>query len=128
MLYAVAFGNHLGMILFLVPFAVFLLQVHPRPRELFAPSTILLALVIATAGALQYAETFMYVWSSIDAPSAWTDRIAAFWLDVTKADWREEMVLGISSGQLWTRLQMWAWDARQQFGVAGLALAAIGAI
>ena len=51
----VAFGNHLGMILFLVPFAVFLLQVHPRPRELFAPSTILLALVIAVAGALQYA-------------------------------------------------------------------------
>ena len=127
-LYAVAFGNHLGVILFLVPFAVFLLQVHPRPRELFAPSTILLALVIATAGALQYAETFMYVWSSLDAPSAWTDRIAAFWLDVTKADWREEMVLGISSGQLWTRLQMWAWDARQQFGIAGLALAAVGAI
>ena len=43
-LYAVAFGNHLGMILFLVPFMVFLMQVHPRPRELVAPSTILLAL------------------------------------------------------------------------------------
>src|SRR5688572_22566483 len=84
-LYAVAFGNHLGMILFLVPFTVFLLQVHHRPRELFAPSTILLALMIATAGALQYAQTFMYVWSSIDAPSAWMDRVAAFWLDVTKA-------------------------------------------
>jgi hypothetical protein len=61
-LYAIAFGNHLGMILFLVPFTVFLLQVHPRPRELFAPSTILLALVIAAAGALQYAPMFMYVW------------------------------------------------------------------
>jgi Protein of unknown function (DUF2723) len=127
-LYAVAFGNHLGMILFLVPFTVFLHQVHPRPRELFAPSTILLALVIATAGALQYAQTFMYVWSSIDAPSAWMDRIAAFWLDVTKADWREEMVLGVSSGRMWTRLEMLAWDARQQFGIAGLALAAVGAI
>jgi hypothetical protein len=127
-LYAIAFGNHLGMILFLVPFTVFLLQVHPRPRELFAPSTILLGLVIAAAGALQYAPMFTYVWSSIDAPSAWIDRISAFWLDVTKADWREEMVLGVSSGQLWTRVQMWAWDARQQFGVAGLALAAIGAI
>src|SRR4026207_1056560 len=38
------------------------------------------------------------------------------------------MVLGISSGQWWTRVQMWAWDARQQFGIAGLALAAVGAI
>ena len=53
--YACAFGNHLGMILFLVPFTVFLVQVHPRPRELFAPSTILLAIAIAVAGALQYA-------------------------------------------------------------------------
>jgi hypothetical protein len=127
-LYAMAFGNHLGMILFLVPFTVFLLQVHPRPRELFTPTTILLALVTAGAGAAQYAPSFLYVWSSIDAPSAWTDRIAAFWLDVTKADWREEMVLGVPSSQLWTRLQMWAWDARQQFGIAGLLLAALGAI
>jgi hypothetical protein len=127
-LYAFAFGNHLGMILFLVPFTVFLIQVHPRPRELFAPSTILLALAVAAAGALQYAPTFMYVWSSIDAPAQWSDRIAAFWLDVTKADWREEMVLGVSSSQVWNRLQMWAWDARQQFGLAGLALAAVGAI
>lgn len=127
-LYAVAFGNHLGMILFLVPFTVFLIQVHPRPRELVAPSTILLAIVIAVAGALQYAPMFLYVWSSIDAPPAWGDRIAAFWLDITKADWREEMVLGVQASQLWTRLQMWVWDARQQFGLAGLALALLGAI
>jgi hypothetical protein len=127
-LYAVAFGNHLGMILFLVPFTVFLVQVHPRPRELARPSTILLASVIAVAGALQYAPTFLFVWSSIDAPPAWSDRIAAFWLDVTKADWREEMVLGVPPSQLWTRLQMWAWDARQQFGLSGLALAALGAV
>lgn len=127
-LYAVGFGNHLGMILFLVPFTVFLIQVHPRPRELLAPSTLLLALALAAAGALQYAPTFMYVWSSIDAPGAWSDRVAAFWLDVTKADWREEMVLGVSSSQIWNRLQMWAWDARQQFGLAGLALGAFGAI
>jgi hypothetical protein len=127
-LYAVAFGNHLGMILFLVPFTILLLQLHPRPRELFAPSTMLLAIVIAAAGALQYAGTFMYVWSSIDAPSAWSDRVAAFWLDVTKADWREEMVLSVAASQFSNRLQMWAWDARQQFGIAGLALAALGAI
>jgi hypothetical protein len=126
--YAVAFGNHLGMILFLIPFTVFLIQVHPRPRELVAPSSILLAIVIAVAGALQYAPMFLYVWSSIDAPPASGDRIAAFWLDVTKADWREEMVLGVPASQLWARLQMWIWDARQQFGLAGLALALVGAI
>ena len=126
--YAVAFGNHLGMILFLVPFTVFLIHVHPRPRELVAPSTVLLAIVIAVAGALQYAPMFLYVWSSIDSPPASGDRIAAFWLDVTKADWREEMVLGIPASQLWPRLQMWMWDARQQFGLAGLALALLGAV
>jgi hypothetical protein len=126
--YACAFGNHLGMILFLVPFTVFLLQVHPRPRELFAPTTILLAIVIAVAGAFQYWRTFFYVWSSIDAPSAWSDRVAAFWLDVTKADWREQMVLGITADQVVDRLRMWAWDARQQFGIAGLVLAALGLV
>ena len=126
--YACAFGNHLGMILFLVPFTVFLVHVHPRPRELFAPSTILLAFVIAVAGALQYAPTFLFVWSSIDAPPNRLDRIAAFWLDVTKADWREQMVLGIGADQLGSRLRMWAWDARQQFGIAGLILGALGVI
>jgi hypothetical protein len=126
--YAASFGNHLGMVLFLVPFTVFLLQVHPRPRELVAPSTVLIATAIAAAGALQYAPSFLYIWSSIDAAPAWGDRVAAFWLDVTKADWREEMVLGVASAQLWDRLRMWAWDARQQFGAAGLTLAALGAV
>ena len=127
-LYAVAFGNHLGMILLLVPFTVFLVQVHPQPRALIAPSTILLAIAIAIVGALQYTPMFLYVWSSIDAPATWNDRVAAFWLDVTKADWREEMVFGVQTSQLWIRLQMWAWDARQQFGIAGLALALLGAV
>jgi hypothetical protein len=127
-LYAVAFGNHLGMILLLVPFTVFLVQVHPQPRVLVAPSTILLAIAIAVVGALQYTPMFLYVWSSIAAPATWSDRVAAFWLDVTKADWREEMVLSVQPSQLWIRLQMWVWDARQQFGIAGLALALLGAV
>jgi len=126
--YAAAFGNHLGMILLLVPFAVFLIQVHPHRRELFTPETILMALAIAAAGALQYAPMFLYVWFAIDAPAAWSDRVAAFWMDVTKADWREQMVLGVPPAQAWNRLQMWAWDVRQQFGVFGLALAALGAL
>jgi hypothetical protein len=127
-LYACAFGNHLGMLLFLLPFTVFLLQVHPQPRELFHRSTVLLAVGIAIVGALQYAPLFLSVWSSIDAPRAWSDRVAAFWFDVTKADWREEMVLGVDASQWWARLQMWAWDMRQQFGIAGIALAALGAV
>jgi hypothetical protein len=87
-LYALSFGNHLGMILFVVPFAMFL----PR-KELRKPGTIALALGIAAAGALQYLPNLLAVWSSIDAPDGWTGRLAAFWFDVTKQDWRESMVL-----------------------------------
>ncbi len=38
------------------------------------------------------------------------------------------MVLGVEGSQARQRLAMWAWDARQQFGIAGLLLAAIGAV
>ena len=48
-MYAISFGNHLSMILLLVPFTLFLIAVHPNPRELFRPSTIGLATVIAIA-------------------------------------------------------------------------------
>jgi hypothetical protein len=53
---------------------------------------------------------------------------AAFWFDVTKADWRATMILGVPAGNVTDRLAMWVWDARQQFGVIGLALAGFGAI
>jgi hypothetical protein len=38
-IYALGFGNHLSMILLLVPFAVFLLQVTPNRRTLFSPGS-----------------------------------------------------------------------------------------
>ncbi len=126
--FAYSFGNHLSMILLLVPFGVFLLHVHPHPRALLRPRVVALAVSIAVAGALQYAPNFLAVWSNVDAPPVWTDRVAAFWFDVTKADWRETMVLGVGGAQVTDRLAMWWWDSRQQFGIAGLALAAIGAI
>jgi len=126
--YALSFGNHLGMILLIIPFAVFLIHSHPRPRELFTASTMLLAISIAAAGALLYAGNLWFVWSSIEAPARWGDRIAAFWLDATKADWRPHMVLSVTNDRGWDRLAMWVWDARQQFGVVGLALAGLGAI
>jgi hypothetical protein len=123
--YALAFGNHFSMILLIVPFAVFLLQSAP-PASLFRPAVIVTALAAAVVGALQYAPNFLSVSSAFDAPAAWSDRAAGFWFDTTKQDWRDTMVFGIQASQASDRLAMWWFDARQQFGVAGLALAVAG--
>jgi Protein of unknown function (DUF2723) len=126
--YALAFGNHLSMILLFVPSAAFVLMVHPRPRELFRPGVIGMSMLIAVAGALQYWPNFTAIWSSIDAPEPGIERLAGFWFDVTKADWRESMVLGINVTDAGNRLAMWSWDAYQQFGWVGLILAILGSI
>jgi hypothetical protein len=126
--YALAFGNHLTMILLLVPCAIFLLHATPTPRDLFTPSVVAIALIAVAVGAMQYSPNFLSVWRSFDAPASWTERVAAFWFDTTKQDWRNSMVLGIEANQASDRLAMWWFDARQQFGVAGLALAATGVI
>lgn len=125
-IYALGFGNHLSMILLLVPFGVFVIATARRPSDVLHPRIVFLAIAIAVAGALQYVPQLMVVWNAIDAPEARSDRLAAFWFDVTKSDWRESMVLGIRRSQLIERLAMFAFDARQQFGIAGLALAAAG--
>ena len=127
-LYAVAFGNHLSMILLLVPFAIFLLQVTPDRRALFAPATIAIAVVIAAAGALQYWPNLVSTSQVGVGAASWSDRFAAFWFDTTKVDWRESMVMGVRSDQLADRVGMWWFDARQQFGMLGLLLAVVGAI
>jgi hypothetical protein len=124
--YAASFGNHYSMILLLVPFTVFLLQVHPRPLTLFRPAILTMAVLIAAAGALEYTGNFLSVWTSIDAGPSWTARLSAFWFDTTKADWRETMVLGVGDSHAGNRLAMWWWDARQQFGAGGLLLAGAG--
>lgn len=126
--YAGSFGNHLGMILFLVPFALFLLHVTPERRDLLRPRVVSAAIAIAAAGALQYAPNFMAVWASLSAPESWSERLAAFWFDATKQDWRESMVFGVHSSELRERIAMWWFDARQQFGVAGVALAVLGVV
>jgi hypothetical protein len=107
---------------------VFLLQVTPNWRSLFRPATIAMALAIAAAGALQYWPNLTSIWHTSDAPTAWMDRLAAFWFDTTKADWRESMVFGVRGDQLAGRFGMWWFDARQQFGVAGLVIAIVGAV
>lgn len=127
-IYAFSFGNHLGMILFVAPFALFLVMASPDVRTVFRPTVIGLVLGIAVLGALQYWPNLMAVWRSPDAPERWADRIAAFWFDVTKADWRESMVFGVRPDQIADRLAMWMFDARQQFGIAGAALAFAGVI
>ena len=126
--YAVAFGNHLSMIILFVPLASMVLLAHPTPRELFRPAIVAMALLIAAAGALQYWPNFQQVWSGVDAPARWSERLAAFWFDTTKADWRESMVLGVGAAKLSDRFAMWWWDARQQFGIFGLGLAVAGAV
>jgi hypothetical protein len=124
--YATGFGNHLSMILLLVPFAVFLLQVTADRRALFSPAVIGMAIAIAAAAALQYWPNLMSTAHVLNGPTAWTDRLATFWFDTTKADWRESMVLGVREDQLSSRAGMWWFDARQQFGAIGLLLAACG--
>lgn len=126
--YALAFGNHLSMILLLVPFTVLLLQVTPDRRSLFALGTIGLAVAIAAAGALQYWPNFSSTWHLVNGPTTWSDRLATFWFDTTKADWRDTMVFGVQEDQFAGRVGMWWFDARQQFGVIGLLLAAVGAV
>jgi hypothetical protein len=126
--YACGFGNHLSMILLLVPFAVFVLHVTPERRALFSPAVIGMAVAIATAGALQYWPNLASTWRSVNGHVAWSDGLATFWFDTTKADWRESMVMGVTSNQLGGRFGMWWFDARQQFGVIGLLLAAIGLV
>ena len=126
--YAVSFGNHLSMILLVAPFTVFLFAVHPRPRDLLRLNTIGLALGIAVAAALLYAPNFLFVWTNIDAPPGWSDRAGTFWFDVTKADWRDTMMGGVDRSELRERAAMWLWDARLQFGIAGLVVAVIGTL
>jgi hypothetical protein len=126
-IYAVSFGNHLGMILWLVPFAVFLLASHPRPRELLRADVIGMAAAIAAAGSLLYLPNVIWTWTSLDTPVDWGSRLAAFWFDTTKADWRAASVLAVSPNAASDRIAMWWWDTQQQFGLPGVLAAAAGA-
>jgi hypothetical protein len=127
-LYALSFGNHLTMILLAIPFGIFLLHASATPSHLLNARVVGVAAGIAALGALQYAPNFMSIWGSFSASESAADRIAAFWFDTTKQDWRESMVLGVEANQVSDRLAMWLFDSRQQFGTTGLALAAAGVV
>jgi hypothetical protein len=126
--YALSFGNHLSMILLFVPFGLFLLTTTPAPGALVRPRVVALAFVMVIAGLAEYWPNFTSVSDSIYAPRGLSDRLAAFWFDTTKADWRELMVLAFPASQALDRLAMWWFDLRQQFGIAGIVLAAAGVL
>lgn len=126
-IYALGFGNHLSLILLLPGFALFLLaQRRPGKGDPLATRAILMAIAIAIGGALQYAWNFRGLWWDLEPPANLGDALARFWFDVTKADWRETLIMGVSETGLQNRPAMYWWDLRQQFGVPGIVLAVIG--
>ena len=80
---------------------------------------LIMAVGIAALGALQYAWNFRGLWAELEPPATWTEAMAKFWFDVTKADWRETLVMTVSETGLQHRPAMYWFDLRQQFGVPG---------
>jgi hypothetical protein len=125
--YALAFGNHLSMILLLPGYTLFLLIAAPDGwRSLFAPRIIAIATACAVAGALQYVWNLRTLWLLPAPPHGLADALQRFWFDVTKSDWRDTMVMNVPQSLLRDHLAMYWFDLRQQFGVAGPILAAAG--
>lgn len=126
--YALGFGNHLSMVLLFPGFALFLLIAAPGgPREMVRPRVVLLALGLASLFTLQYAWNFS---SLLDEPGhrGYGELLRNFWFDVTKSDWRANMVYGIPESTLSDRFAMYWFDLRQQFGVPGALAALVGAV
>jgi hypothetical protein len=128
--YAVSFGNHLSMILLAPAYTLFLLVAVPRGwRSILTPRVIALAIVMALAGASQYLWNLHALWLNPTAPPHdLADGLRKFWFDVTKADWRNTMILGVPREMLGERLQMYLFDLRQQFGAPGIVLAIVGTV
>jgi hypothetical protein len=123
---ALGFGNHLSMVLLLPGFALLLLLAAPDgPRSMLRPRVVLLAAAMAALFALQYAWNFQWlVYEHRDATLS--ELLRTFWFDVTKSDWRANMVYGIPTSTLADRFAMYWFDLRQQFGVPGAATAVVG--
>ena len=125
--FALGFGNHLSMVLMLPAFTVFLLmRRRAGPADPLRPRLLFLAFAIAVLGALQYGWNFRGLWAELEPPATLAEAFGKFWFDVTKEDWRETLVGTVSETGLEHRPAMYWFDLRQQFGVPGVALAAIG--
>src|SRR5205823_1750944 len=104
-----------------------LLLAAPRGwRSMFTPRVIATATACAVVGALQYGWNLRTPWLLPDPPHGAVDALQRFWFDVTKSDWRETMVMNVPPSLRRDHLAMYWFDLRQQFGVAGPILAAIG--
>jgi hypothetical protein len=115
--YALAFGNHLSTILLLPAYAVFLLSGAAGVwQSLLSPRVVAAAVGCAMLGALQYTWNFSALWREVVPPASFADALRTFWFDVTKADWRETMVLEVPAVVVSERLRMYAFDLAQQFG------------
>lgn len=130
--YALSFGNHLSMIL-LMPALVWLLWKRGARdaavrRQVFGPAGLLLAATIATAGAMQYAWNFGGLWAETAPRPPFSELASTWWFDVTKSDWRENLVGTVLPKQYAERLAMYRWDLRQQFGIAGIVLSICGVV
>ncbi len=127
--YAIGFGNHLQMILLLPGFALFLLLLAPGgPVAMVRPRVALTALVVAALGASQYLWNFRTLLAVPNRDPSLLEQLRTFLFDVTKADWRATMVMGIPEGTLGDRFRMYWFDLHQQFGTFGVALAVVGVV
>ncbi len=127
LLCAAGFGNHLSMVLLLPAFTVFLLMNRqPGAGDPLRPRMLAMAVALAALGALQYAWNFRGLWTELEPPATLTEAATDFWFDVTKADWRETLVMTVSETGLQHRPAMYWFDLRQQVGAPGAALAIIG--
>jgi hypothetical protein len=125
--YALAFGNHLSMILLAPGFTLFLLLAAPGGwRSMFAPRIVAVAAVCAVAGALQYAWNVHSWWVLPNPPDSVTEAVQRFWFDVTKTDWRDTMMMNVPRSLFGDHAAMYGFDVRQQFGAAVPLLAIIG--
>jgi len=114
-------------VLLLPAFTLFLLMHRPGGHaDPLRPRMLLMAAGIASLGALQYAWNFRGLWTDLEPPDSFVEAIAKFWFDVTKADWRGTMMAGVDRSELIERAAMWLWDARLQFGIAGLTAGLLG--
>ncbi len=127
--YALAFGNHLQTILLAPGFTLFLLMAAPGGwRSMLKRRVVLLALACAAAGALQYAWNIRTLWFLPQPPHGVIDAVQRFWFDVTKADWRDTMVMNVPGSMLRDHAAMYWFDLRQQFGIVGPIVAAAGLV
>ena len=127
--YALAFGNHLSIVLAAPAFTAFLLIKAPGGwKSMFRPQVIAIAIAIALGGAAQYLWNVSALWFQPDAPPSIADAFRTFWFDVTKADWRDTMVLEVPRSLLTDHAAMYWFDLHQQFGIEGPVLAIAGLV